>query len=107
MKINFSAIVLVVLLALTGNFAQEDPIYDPDARVEIPDLGAIQGLSWWTSTTLRKFHVFHGIPYAKDTAMEKRFKVLVSIIVVHFLITVFLIAIRIAHWSIDRGRDRL
>lgn len=52
------------------------PILDPEAVVSIPDLGTMQGLSWFTSTTLRKFYVFHGIPYAKDTSGDKRFKVM-------------------------------
>jgi hypothetical protein len=51
------------------------PILDPEAVVNVPELGSIQGLKWWTSTNLKPFYVFHGIPYAKSVSGEKRFKV--------------------------------
>jgi hypothetical protein len=69
----------VVLLSCSINVVySQDGIFDPDAQVTIPDLGTMQGLTWLTYslTNPRKFYVFHGIPYAKDTSVDKRFKVM-------------------------------
>lgn len=68
--VSFSAFYLLgVVLACA-----QAQLLDPEASVTIDGLGTIQGLTWLTyNIPPRKFHVFHGIPYARDPRITGRF----------------------------------